>query len=323
MGHVLTSMLSVAGHEISLITSKPEKWEKEIVATDMRGNEFVGIINEISSNVSTIIPNSDVVILCLPGFMLKGAIENIKPYLSKSTIVGSVVASTGFFDFAHDIFEKNQPLFAFQRVPYIAMTNVYGKSVKLAGYKTMLNVAIEGFTKLDASEFQKFLSESLNTPVTLLDSYLEASLTNSNPLIHSSRLYCLWKDWHGEFFDRQIYFYREWNVFSSEILIACDSEFMEVVNKLDLKNKIPCLLDYYESIDAVSLTNKLQSIEAFLDVKAPMLKCEKGYYPDINHRYFKEDVDFGIRLVKKLAVQYKVETPTIDKIIEWADSLNN
>ena len=102
----------------------------------------------------------------------------------------------------------------------------------------------------------------LATPTVLLGSHYEVSLTNSNPILHPSRLYTLWKDWHeGVVYPSRTFFYKEWTDEASELLIAMDREFFQLLRVLPVREgSIPTILDYYESTDAPSLTRKLRSI---------------------------------------------------------------
>ena len=85
--------------------------------------------------------------------------------------------------------------------------------------------------------------------------------------------------------------------------------------------QIPTLLDYYESIDAASLTRKIQSINAFEGIFTPMKQMNNGYIPDFSSRYFLEDIPFGLLIIKSIAEILNVPTPTIDKILLWGQEM--
>ena len=119
---------------------------------------------------------------------------------------------------------KTTPLFGFQRVPFIARTTAYGHSADLLGYKPSLHVAIEQAE--DQESLRSVLEQLFATPVILMQSHYEVSLTNSNPILHPSRLYTLWRDWHeGMVYAEQPLFYEEWTDEASELLISLDREF--------------------------------------------------------------------------------------------------
>ena len=173
------------------------------------------------------------VLICLPGFAIHDELEKIKPYLLKGCFVGTVVSSTGFFFEAFKVLPSDVALFGFQRVPFISRTIEYGHRAELKGYKETLSVAIE---QMDAKEpIRKQLEQLFEKPITLLDSYYEVSLSNSNPLLHPSRLYTMWKDWvPGIIYPRNPQFYAEWTLEASALLIQMDEEFQNLLKGLEL-----------------------------------------------------------------------------------------
>ena len=311
LGMVVASVLSNTQElTVRLLTSRPQKWSKSIEAIDNEGKVYRGIIESVSSEPADVISHSDIILLCLPGFLIEETLRSIKPYISNQA-VGSIVSSTGFFFRAHEILPKSTSLFGFQRVPYIARVLEYGKRAALLGYKKQLYMATENLPK----EFEVEWSNWLQTPIAHLDDYLAASLSNSNPLLHPARLYGMWHDWDGKAYDFQELFYANWDEFSSEIYIAMDNEFQQLCQKLNVH--VQPVLEYYESTDAASLTRKLNSIEAFQSILAPMTQTNKGWMPDFKSRYFTEDFPYGLQVIKNLTQQYNIETPTIDKVLAW------
>ena len=311
LGLVIASVLSETLQlTVHMLTAHPQKWSHTIETVDNEGKIYQGTLDIISSNPEDVIPQSDIILLCLPGFLIEKTLQQIKPYVTNQAI-GGVVSSTGFFFRAHEIFDKNTSLFGFQRVPYIARVEEYGHRAALLGYKKQLYMACENLDPVFVEQW----SEWLDTPISLLQSYLEASLSNSNPLLHPARLYGLWHNWNGQTYPEQELFYANWDKYSSEIYIAMDNEFQQLCKRLNVS--IQSVLDYYESADAESLTRKLNSIEAFKTILAPMTRTEEGWLPDFKSRYFTEDFPYGLQLIKELAEKYQVETPTIDKVLEW------
>lgn len=165
----------------------------------------------------------------------------------------------------------------------------------------------------------------LDTPVRMLHHFLEASLTNSNPLLHPARLYSLFHTWsRGKAYHEIPGFYNSWDEESSELLIACDNEFQQILKALPVRiEPIPTLLEYYDSYDARSLTYKIRSIIAFKHIPAPMEKTEKGFLPDFKSRYFTEDFPFGLLIIKSIAEVLNICTPNIDKILLWGQDVLN
>ncbi len=328
LGHVVAGYLAAKReHEVTMLTNRPEKWSKIIQVTDLYGKVFKGELATVSSSPTEALSGADIVLMCLPGFAFHDELLKVRDFISPHTKVGTVVSSSGFFFEAFDILPDSITLFGFQRVPFIARTTEYGKSAELKGYKKELNVAIERCSEEEKNDLCEILSILFKTPVNLLHSFYEAALTNSNPLLHPARLYSLWKDWTPEItYSYNPFFYEEWTDEASEFLIAMDGEFQELLGHLPVREgSIPPILEYYESYDAQSLTNKLRSIPAFAGIFSPMIKLpdNQGYIPDFNSRYFTEDIPYGMRYIVEVANNVKVEVPLIKKIYLWGVSRIN
>lgn len=316
LGHVCAGVLSSQNDVIvNLFTQKPELWSDLIEVTDLNGKVYRGKLNTISNQANEALEGCDIVFLCLPGFAIEKTLEAIKPFIGNAA-VGSIVCSTGFFFAAHKILGTNSKLFGFQRVPFIARTKEYGRSASLLGYKQQVAIAHENIDEIES--FRRLVEKLWMTPTKLLSSHFEVSLTNSNPILHTGRLYSMWKDWNGEIYDHNILFYKEWTEEASQILIDMDAEFMQLLDVLPVtRGAIPSLLEYYESHDAQSLRDKISSIPAFQNIMSPMKEVEGGWIPDFDSRYFTEDFPYGLIFIKELAHEKGILTPTIDRVYEW------
>ncbi len=318
LGHVLTGFLSAHDAcQVSLLTRHPEKWQQQLSITTPEGRVLQGVVNKITNRAAEVIPEADIVFLCLPGFSIREELQVIRPYLRSDTAVGSIVSSTGFFFEAFQLLPATTPLFGFQRVPFIARTTQYGHSADLLGYKSNLNIAIEQTIEKEA--LRATIERLLHTPTMLLANYYEVSLTNSNPILHPSRLYTMWKDWHeGVVYSQQPLFYEAWGDEASDLLIQMDNEFQRLLDVLPVtKGSIPTILDYYESTNAASLTKKLRSITAFKGILSPMRVVEGGFVPDFSSRYFTEDFPYGLRIISDQANSHQMPVPTINRVLSW------
>lgn len=319
LAHVCAGVLSSQPEVVvNVFTRKPDLWSHRLEVTDCNGKVYYGQIDVISNNPEEALKDCNMVFLCLPGFAIESTLMSIKPYIG-SAVTGSIVCSTGFFFTAHRVLGENAHLFGFQRVPYIARTTEYGHSANLLGYKTQLAVAVENVENKEA--FRQLVERIWLTPTKLLASHYEVSLTNSNPILHTGRLYSMWKDWNGEIYDHNTLFYKEWTDESSQMLIDMDAEFMKLLDVLPVtKGAIPSLLDYYESNDAKSLTRKISSIPAFQNITSPMKEVDGGWIPDFESRYFTEDFPYGLKYIISLAKENNVDCPSLNKVFDWGMS---
>ena len=321
LGHTIAGFVATKeDYNVSVLTRHPEKWSHVIDVIDLDGHRYHGELLCVTDTPSIVVPDADILLLCLPGYAIKNVLQQISPYLRNTTFVGSVVSSTGFFFMAAQHLPIDIPVFGLQRVPFIARTKEYGKSACLLGYKPSLSVAIENTSNDKKRELVLLLERIFQIPVKLLSSHYEVSLTNSNPLLHTSRIYTLWKDWKpGIKYHSCPSFYADWTIEAAHYYIEMDREFQALLKLLPVADgAIPNVLDYYESHDEQSLRDKLASIPAFKNIMAPMIgNDDDGYEPDFKSRYFTEDFPYGLNSIVKVAREKNFSTPVIDEVYGW------
>lgn len=310
--------------EVRLLTRKPQLWNSTILVEDDQNHHFAAPLTMVTDDVEKAVNDVDIVLLCLPGFAITEELNKMKPFLSAHTLVGSIVCSTGFFFDAFNVLGHSAPLFGFQRVPFVARIAEYGKHSYIWGYRDVVHMATCNIAKKRQDMLRVLFSELFGTPVDLLENYMEAALTNSNPILHTGRLYTMWKDWDGTPFDRQGYFYAEWTDAASETIIAMDKEFFKLLDALHIrKGAIKPLLEHYESSDAASMTAKIRSISSLAKVLSPMKATDGGYVPDLQSRYFKEDFPYGLAFVQQLMRQEGIPSPNIDTVMAWGMAIQS
>ena len=320
LGHVIAGWSAAkAKGQVSVYTGRPGKWASDIVVDTPEGDKLTGHIFKVSDDPREVVSPADVVLFCYPGYLIESTLKRLKPFFRKDAFIGSVFSSTGFFFDAREVLAPDQPLWGFQRVPFIARVGEYGHSAHLLGYKSELKVAVENVPTEEKLSFAEFLSEWFERKVTLLNNYFEASLSNSNPLLHPAVLYDMFAG--DKVYDRKIYLYREWSESAAELLIKMDEEFFRLLEVLPVRRGfLPTILDYCEGKDAASLAAKLRSIPAFQNLEAPMKQGPTGWVPDYSSRYFSEDFPYGLKLICTLAHEKGVPVPTLDRVLEWGMS---
>lgn len=316
LAHVCAGVLaSHADTCVNVLTRRPGQWAECLEVRDPDGKVYAGRLGVVSSDPAEAVAGCDIVFLCLPGYAIEGELKSIQPFIGRA-VVGSIVCSTGFFFRAHEILGSDASLFGFQRTPFIARLSEYGHSANLLGYKKEVAIAVENVE--DGEAFRALVERLWQTPTRLLGSFYDVSLTNSNPILHTARLYSMWKDWDGEIYPEQAPFYEAWTDDASRLLIEMDSEFMRLLSVLPVsEGAVPSLLSYYESDSAEALTRKISSIQAFKGLMLPMILVKGGWAPDFSSRYFTEDFPFGLALIVGLAKEKDIDTPTLDKVLEW------
>ncbi len=327
LGHVVGGYIATKKeNKVNILTNHPENWSNNLEITLPNNETITGNLNIVTNDASKVIPQADIVFICLPGPYIRKVIEKIKPYLQPSTAVGTVVSNTGFFFQTHDLI-PTQPTFGFQRVPFIARTIEYGHKAHLRSFRKELYMVVENANNFamggGREQLHRSLESLLDTPITLLDNYLEVSLTNSNGLLHTSRMYSMWKDYHeGVYYPIQPLLYEDWTIEAAQLYIDMDNELQELLKVLGVrKGIVPPVLEYYESNDAESLCHKLQSIPSFKGIKSPMVQTPHGYIPDLASRYFTEDINYSLYYIYASTHRHNIPSLTIDQVYHWGKRL--
>ncbi len=322
-GHVISGALSSQQKyplQVNLLTNKPSEWVNDIVINTPDRSKLLGRLSLISDKPEDVVPQSDIILICLPGFLIKYELERIKDFLPARAYVGCVFSSTGFFFEALKLLPKTIRLWGFQRVPYIARTIEYGHSANLLGYKSEHRIAVERAGTDEKEDFRKIIETVFDCPIVLLNNYLEASITNSNPLLHTSRLYTMFKDWKpGVSYSKNYLFYEEWTNEAADLYIRMDEELFRLISVLPVsKDFLPKVLDYYDSTDAESLRDKLSSIDSFRGILSPMKEVSDGQWiPDFESRYFVEDFGCSLRYTWELIQENNIDAPFINEVYHW------
>lgn len=317
--HAIAPWLTQKGFKVNILTNHPLDWTGDSFRFNIpeRISSIVKL-GDISHRPQDVIPESDIIILTVPGFSNETELERIKPYLKKDAFVGGVFSSNGFFLAALKVLGIDYPLWGFQRVPFIGKVKEYGKEGNLLAYKTEFVIAVENCDENLKEEFRQWVEEAFGRPTKLMSHYLEVTLSNSNPILHPARIYTWLKNWDGQVLTENPLFYEEWTDDASQIYIDLDAELHKLIKALPIKDDcLPYVLDYYGQYDAKSLTQKLRSIESFKKIRMPVVEVKGGFMPDFSSRYFAEDFQYGLRFIHDLAEEYKVKCPIVDKVYEW------
>lgn len=312
-GNIAHALVVIIGSNrefnVSILTNNLEQTDKiKGVMQDKR--EIIGVVSKVSNNPEELVPDSDVILITVPAFARPSILNKIKPYVKNDCLIGALPGIGGFNEEVIKIFPNHKfTLFSAQRVPCIARIIRKGHSVDVA-------LKDEVYVATNNSSVKDTLEKLFSIKVNLLDDFLEVNLSNSNPLLHSARLFHIlegYPDIITTGVNEPISFYDTWNDDSSKTLIEMDNEFMSLVRKLELKN-IKTLLEHYEVDGFSEMTSKLSKTPAFQGIKLPMTKKDNKYYIDLESRYFTEDVDIGMKYILDKLNEYNIKSNVISQV---------
>jgi hypothetical protein len=325
LGALLAANCSlVSGVSVTLLTRKPDSFSSILkVVDEEQGTTFESKSIVITADYRQALADAELILCTLPSFLRGQFAIDAQPYLSSNSLVGFVPGSGGVEFSCKNLVDKGITIFGLQRVPYICRMLEAGKTCLCKSKKK--TVSIGTIPKGKAIDVCRILEPLLDITMMPLPNYLTVTLTPSNPILHTSRLYSLFKDCpDGQVYKENPLFYHEWTDDASGVLLGCDLELQELCQKiegLDLLGVVS-LLEHYESDSIESLTKKLRSIKAFSGIETPMIKGRDGYTPDWGSRYFTEDYPYGLAIIKGFAILAKCETPNIDKSLFWYQKIS-
>lgn len=318
IGTLMAAEAAAKGHMVTVYTSRPDKWNNDIDVLDYSGKYmFTGCITTVTNSVEEAVSGADHIWVTVPANMFSEISATIEPYMSDGQCIG-IIPGSGGAEFA---FEKNirkgSVLYGLQRVHSIARLEQYGKSVRSLGRKNTL--CLGAVPACRGADMSLFMEQIFDIPCKILPNYLSVTLTPSNPILHTTRLYSMFRNYiPGMVYPDNILFYENWDISSSEILLACDSELQILCKKIPLELiDVISLGVYYESRTPEQLTSKIKSISAFRHLTSPMKKTDDGWIPDWESRYFTADFSYGLKIIKDIAGVFSVDVPNITEVWKW------
>lgn len=348
--HVLIPFLHESGHVVNLMTRRPESWSETVTcelqcgvtANVMKHHE--GKIHKKSSDPAEVIPDADVIVLCMPVHQYRAALMRLGPHINRSkteVFVGTIYGQAGFNWMVHEMERENKltnvVAFAVGLIPWICRAIEYGSKVANYGGKQLNVVAVSPFDKFERLN-KIFLEDISLKPLnigkfTQACSFISLTLSVDNQIIHPSRCYGLWKTdggWWPSLEDVP-YFYRDFDDLSAEHIRRLDDDYSAVrdaVRKRFPERSFKYMLSYLD-LERLAHTSQNFDIKQSLKdskqlalIKTPTVEREDGSRElDIHCRFFTDDIAYGLLVAKWLAEELDVETPFIDEVIMWAQNL--
>lgn len=195
--------------------------------------------------------------------------------------------------------------------------------------KYLLSTAIP----LSQNDVVAKLCENLfDIPTKTLPNFMCLTLTPSNQIIHPGRYYGIFKDWDG----KKVYdpkeiplLYEGMDDFSADQMQAISDELQSIKKaiekkypKIDLssvKDLGQRIVEQYgvEVKDTSSLKQIFATNKGYAGCKTPVKVVEGGVIPNVEHRFFIEDIPFGLCILRDLADLLGIDVPHINKFIIW------
>ena len=275
---------------------------------------------------------ADLALLALPAFAHETILHELAPHLPTTAWVGAMPARGGFDWLARSILPEHQGvIFGMQTLPWSCRIQEWGRSVLVLGSKVEVALAAQPASAGPAVAAR--MTDLLGIRFQALPNFLALTLANVGQLIHPGIMHGLFHDWDGRPFgeDEVPLFYEGVDEETAALLQAMSDEVQAVragllarVLGLTLDGVLPLhqwlIRSYGDAIeDPSTLLSSFRTNRAYAGLRAPVdLAEENAYVPWFQYRYLAEDVPAGLLATRGLAELAAVPTPTLDRVIRWA-----
>lgn len=318
LAHAIAACRHSEQYNISIYSANASSAEEHIFIRNTAQPDSKAQPVTLTNNLAAATRDASIVLLCVPTHVRKPLLEQLNPLLKDGTAVGALPGTSGFDVEVTELIQASVNTFSAQRVPYICRVVEKSRTVE-AFPKAEIHIAANDFPSI-----APHLTALLGMPCVEMGHFDEVNLSNSNPLLHTARLYTyILRNGEPDLtIDPQLGFYADWNNAASQTLLAMDEEFMALVKTLNLKG-IKSLKEHYGVTDIQTMTQKIRSIESFKKIKFPVAETDKGHRLDLTSRYFAEDFGHGLRYLNSLLTKHKVNNGLTDSIFQLYTSLLN
>lgn len=317
IGTLMAAEFAHKGHEVTVYTSRPKDFSKHLIVYDQEKNILLeGDLSNVTDNIEEAVLDKDLIWVTTPAHCFSKIARLITPFIKEGQYVG-IVPGSGGAEFAfNEIIKKGVVLFGLQRVHSVARLEEYGHSVYALGGKS--EIYIGSIPEDYSSKICDVVGELFNLPCIPLSNYLDVTFSPSNQIIHTARIYCMFKDYHrGVKYKENFLFYDDWDDEASDLLIKCGEELLALSESVpkDLKAVKSILFNF--KVEPSSLTMIIKSSNEFKGIRSPMKFEDDGWVPDFESRYFTADFCYGLKVLIDFADKLNVPVPHMKKIWNW------
>lgn len=355
--HALVGLLGAQGiHLVNVYLSfegEARRWQAGIASQGgieviQRNVPHLGRPHLVSSDPSKVLPGSQLVLLALPAFAHQSVLTEIAPYLEEGAWLGAIPAR-GAFDLCawEALREKSSSLtiFGLQSLPWACRVNQYGRSVKILGTKARLDLATWPAER--AAQVASQMGALLGIQLDPAADFLSLTLAGTGQLIHPGILYGLFHEWDGQPLEEAPLFYQGIDAATAAILEQMSAEVQDL--RMVLKQRFPSLdlsavrslvqwlqrAYPHDILDFSSLQAMFNTNQSYAGLRVPVRPftakahtieqstegpISTALQPDFQSRYLTEDIPYGLIPTRGIAALAGVATPTIDRVIHWAQA---
>ncbi|OWF36547.1 opine dehydrogenase-like [Mizuhopecten yessoensis] len=349
--HCMAALASCRPHvEVRVLTlykDEAESWTKALEEDDMTISITYSEnhTEDVKSRPSLVTKDPEkatdgihMIFFTVPAFAHEQYLNAISKYVLDNTLLIGLPGQAGFeFQAVKALGTKAKQcaVASFESLPWACRIMEFGRHVQLLGFKESLGAAILIGSKSNLTAHSLDIIQFIfgeNPVFKVINNYVAINLM-AKSIIHPPLMYGRWRGYKGEVLQEKPLFYQGVDEEQAGLLSKVSDEVVNTAKVIQDKRKnidmsaVIHILDWYreyychEISDHSCLMKAMQTNKAYDGLLHPMKPGGddgKGFIPDFHYRYTREDVPFGLVVMKGIAEIAGVETPTIDTIITWA-----
>lgn len=348
--HTLIPLLRDSIFEVSVYTSRPDQWGEtiELEYQNSRGDilgEYSGNIKIASNNPQVLFPNADYIIFCMPVHKYRIALHEIAPYIrtDKAVVIGAVYGQAGW-NWMIDEIKKEYHLnniiaFSFGAIPWICRTVKYGHKGLTYGCMTENYAAVSPkhyFEQVNKELFEQIVYKWFKKgKVDQSDNFISLTLSVDNQIIHTARCLGLHKKYGRTWknISDVPLFYKTFDDVSASLVEGLDKDYSKIRETIRFRypeKRFKHMVNYHtleyfsHKYWSENVKESILSSQTLHSITTPVIQNNEGTWEiDKNHRFFLDDIFYGNCIAKWMAQELGIDTPTIDEILHWAQSVRN
>jgi hypothetical protein len=277
------------------------------------------------------------ILIVVPAYGHATVLRRIGPYVSDSATIGCLPTRGGFeFEAAALVpgAGGRRRIFGLQTLPWSTRVVTFGEVVNIGAAKA--EVVLAALPAGDTMGVAARLAQILGTQMVPAENFLALTLGNPGQYIHPGLMYGHFRAYAGAEYDEAAIpmFYLHASDEMGRIVEGLSDDAIRIARAieqqsgqtLDLRGVIPVhewlRRSYAHVTDDMSTVATCFRTGPIQARKAPMAEVGPGrFVPDFAYRYMTEDVPYGLVVTKAVAELAGVETPMIDEVVTWAQSV--
>lgn len=330
---------------LSLYQDEAERWSKALQTTDLeitchRRDQEPSVIRSkpalITKNPEEAVRGVDVLAFVLPAFAHQVFLEALEPYIEPGVIIVGLPGASGLeFQVRGILGDKANmcTVMNFESLPWACRLEEFGRKCDVLGTKESMvgamQIGRDAAPKKDpVTTLQSLIGDRPRLKVS--GHLIGMTLMNPNAYAHPSIMCAQWEGWDGTPVREPPLFYTGLSELAADILSNASDEVLHLSKVVNEKSGVDTsqvshiydlLVKFYshEISDTTNLRSCFCTNAAYQGLKHPMKETDDhSFVPDFAHRYLTEDVPYGLVVIRGIAEIVQVDTPTIDKVLLWA-----